>query len=293
MSNLDLTLIQDYTGGIRAPRDGQQGDVAIVDSTGANLEYVDPALITPGAGVPFATSMGPFQEGRKIVHDGAGRLDFKLRPKFVDLEDYFCSGGETTGTIGSLGWSFVGASTTMAHKSTSASFMVGAQRIITNTDTTVFTLGRDKFTRQFRLQYLDVMQFVVSTITALNQSVHLGFSDDLSTDGAGGDSIQFVYDAAVDGLWRTVTVSSGGTPEVNVGPSRAGNQLLTVVHDPTTPAILMYVDGVLVGSHTVALPSGEMGVGLKHSSSAPEEIRLAYFGYRSLAMPSPLAALEV
>lgn len=292
MSNLDLTLIQDYTGGIRAPRDGQQGDVAIVDSTGTNLEYVDPALITPAAGAPFATSMGPFQEGIRVRHDGAGRLNLSIQPKYAFLEDYFCSGGLTSGTIGSLGWNLQGGA--IAATTRSVSDELGGVRLEPSSAAySAMTLAPAGNQRAFDGSKIHVAQFVISISASIGGlSFAVGFDSTIGS-GTGISRMQFVYDSTVDGQLRSQTVQGGSV--VGSGPGVPlvldTEYLLTIVQDPDLSTVSYYIDSSLDDTHSSSgIGSMDLGFGM---TGLGRQMNVFYFGYRSHALLGAVSRLEI
>ena len=64
--NLDLALSVAYTGGIRAPVVGQEGYLAVVNSTGLNLEYIEPGVKLSDTTLKTSSSV---QVGRQWTHN--------------------------------------------------------------------------------------------------------------------------------------------------------------------------------------------------------------------------------
>tara|TARA_R110002096_G_scaffold108964_2_gene238498 strand:+ start:7979 stop:9835 length:1857 start_codon:yes stop_codon:yes gene_type:complete len=140
-----------------------------------------------------------------------------------------------------------------------------------NTGTNAFRLGEGKTSFAAR-----VCPWTLSTATD-EYICKVGFSNDISTGGAGSDEVGFRYDRVGDGInWRCITREGSNETDTDSGTvvlaSSIGANMVSLsfeVNEAGT-SVEFFIDGVSVATHTTNMPPNgqRLGYGIEMEASA-------------------------
>lgn len=215
------------------------------------------------------------------------------RPRDVHLQDYFVSGDNTTGQIGSLGWSLLGLGTPVAARA-SANLQSSSKIALTTSaaanDRTVLSLGSAEGTTVVNPSEVSIVQAVWNFNNNLTlKRGFFGMASTLATAPASVvDGLGILYDSSVGGNYLSLArVSSAGSP-VDTGaavPANTGELLTLWQSSPGTWRF--YVGERHVGTVSgTAAPTAAMNVGFRIETltTAAKTVRVGYFGLRAMSL---------
>ncbi len=219
------------------------------------------------------------------------------RPRDCFLQDYFCSGGTTSGTIGALGWGLFGAGTPAVTRN-SAGLNSANKLTLTTTaaanDRTTVCLSNSESGDVVDPQEFSVLQAIWNFNAVLtDKRVYFGLAASLTpAPGASTDAIGLLYDSSVGGNYLLLARAGSAGSAVDSGVAVPSNtpELLTIWQ--STPGVYrFYVGNRLLGTITgnTLIPNVPLNCGfrLETLTTAAKTQRVGYFGLRAMNLVSP------
>lgn len=217
--------------------------------------------------VTLTAAAGPVPGTRKLY-------DYRTA---VQLQDDFVSGGNTSGTIGALGWHFSGGAYAIqsseagapgiGRRSTSASSGVTAYFFLNNSKQDMFTAGSMNVLWRGRLNTNDV-----------NTTVRIGAAYLLNTTPTDG---QYFEKLDADTNWfavaRAASVQTGTRTDTGVAVDTSLHTFRVI---RTASAVIRYeIDGIVVATHIANIPSQALTPGYQiiNSTTADKTFDHDYF----------------
>lgn len=284
-------LGSEYTGGFPAPTqeeaEAEMLPIATIDSEGdPSLRYAPADEVITADGT-LAAALAPLLRGTGLTVT-SDLLVVRPRPRSLQLQDFFLSGGLTSGSIGVLGWGLNGVGTPAYTRPNAASLGGTKGQPATSAsanDRTSVTLGDTESKGISALDPVKILQCVWSMNNVLtDKRVFFGFMNDFSEEpSAATDALGIYYDSGIvsPANYRLISrASSAGSP-VDSGSAVPANtnQLLTLLQ-PTAGTWQFYIGNSLIGSISSGLPTVTMNIGfrLETLTAATKNLRLGYFG---------------
>jgi len=219
------------------------------------------------------------------------------RPRQLEIQDYFISGGITTGTIGALGWGLNGVGTPAVTRN-SVSLTSSAKLSLTTSgaanDRSSLTLGSAEGTTISAPEDVFLTQGIFDfNSDTTNKRVFFGFATSMATAPASvANSLGFLYDSSVDGNIYTIHRfgSTGTATTTGIAASAAAGSLFTIWQvTPTTYELR--IGGTVVATipqnlNVSTLPLS-IGWRLETLAAAAKTIRIGYFGMSSVTLDGP------
>jgi hypothetical protein len=231
-----------------------------------------------------ANTLAPMLRGVGLTVDASGKLAVRPRLRSPQLQEYFISGNNTSGSIGSLGWNLLGTGTPAATRTT-GTFTFRTLDIDTSNvanNRTVLALGETE-ARGVALpsEHTIIQAAWNNNADTANVRRFFGFSSNLGTEPSTvAECLGIYYDSAVSANYQLISrVGSAGAP-VDTGvpvPSTTAVELFSMVRNGTTWAF--YIGNTLIGS---VVSSGivagcNVGFRLETLTAAAKRWRLAAF----------------
>lgn len=223
----------------------------------------------------------------------AGKLAPRQRPRNAQIRDYFLSGNNTTGQVGSLGWNILGVGTPTVPR-TDSSFDGVTQRtaLVTSgalNDRTVLSLGLTENGKVALASEVKILQCAWRMAGQLtSKRAFFGLHDNLGTEpSAAVNCLGIYYDSAVNANYQIIARSaSSGTPTVTslAVPSNT-MELISMVQ--LTPGTWQFYSGnTLLGTISSGIPTAQMNVGFRCESltTGARTLHIAYFGMEANAV---------
>jgi hypothetical protein len=243
------------------------------------------------AGAPSAAqaaAMAAAVRGPGLTVTSAGTLKTRKRPRRVDEDDFFSSGGLTSGLIGKMNWGLFGVGTPSLTRTgltiDSPSRMTLATSAAANDRSVVKLNATSESADSFIVTNLNVLQCVINhNATLTNKRFFFGFHGNFATEpSAASDCLGIYYDSAVSPNYQIIARNGGvGSPVVtaSVVPSNTG-QILTL-HQSAAGAFDFRVGNTLVGTISSGLPTASVDIGFRVETltTASTSFRFGYVGY--------------
>lgn len=243
---------------------------------------------------PDAAVLAPLLRGVGLTVNSQSRLQLRPRPRKVILQDWFCTGGLTSGTIGSLAWNITGVGTpTVSALSTITS--LADRKIQLNVtgaanDVTSLTWGAAANTQKLSSPDVRLLQTVSKFGGHLtNKRFFFGLSSDFATNPtsvANCAGILFDSDVNATNYLLIARNASVGSP-INTGVAVPADspELLTIYNAPGGSTWEFRVGDAVIGTIPIAsLPTAGMNLGYRVQTlaAATRLHQLAYFGFESV-----------
>lgn len=289
----DLSL--EFSGGTPMPttEEATAGYIpqAALDAVGEPTLIYGPATDIIAADDTLATALAPTLRGVGLTVDASGNLQVRARPRKCVLQDYFITGGLTTGTIGTLAWNLGGVGTPAV--SSIATQGLAARKLIINVtssanDRTSLTWGQTESSTRLLLSDVRLVQTVHKFATHLaTKRWFFGFSSNFATEpSAAADCLGIYYDSAVSANYRIINRvgSAGAAVDTGVAAPSDTHELVTVYLVGST--YQFYIGNTLIGSVSAAVSTAGMNVGYRVETLAgtTRVHHVAYFGFESVQL---------
>jgi hypothetical protein len=212
----------------------------------------------------------------------------RLRPRAVQLQEYFISGNLVSGSIGSLGWNLLGTGTpSYARGVPSIMGSSGRGELTTSAavnDRAVLVLGETESRDILPPTDLNFLQCVVNQDAVLtNKRFFFGLQDTMASEpSAATANLGIYYDSAVSPNYQIIArTGAAGTP-TNTGvavPSTTA-ELLTILR-VADDNYQFYSGNTLLGTITSGVSDATaMAVGFRVEtlSTASKHVNIGYFG---------------
>lgn len=217
----------------------------------------------------------------------AGKLAVRQRPRSAQLKDYFLSGNNTSGQVGSLGWNILGTAAAACTR-TNATFDGAANRVSLVTgaalnDRAVLSLGLTENAQVAAAVDVKILQTAWKFAGQLtSKRAFFGLHDNLAIDAASAvNALGIYYDSAVSPNYQIIARSaSSGTPTVTTLPVPSNTLELISIVRQASGAFQFYSGNTLIGTISSGIPTAAMNVGFRVESltTATRSLQLAYFG---------------
>jgi hypothetical protein len=312
-----------------SPRSGNVGDLLDpLQSPPALLEVVDSSSLTPpaltsddientsdapgdtvsdalnGIGGGLATLQGEFET---LAADTAGtglhatgvnpqQLTTRIRPRLVQIADYFIGGSTVSGSIGQLGWTLgTGIGTPSVNRLSSGNFgtavssrlAVQASTALNDRTSMMLSVGESGATSALmRPQDLNILQTCLS-VPLTSRRIFFGLSDTFNqAPTAMTNALGFIYDSGVSPNWQIITrAASVGAAVITaaVVPSVVA-ELLSIVRI-ADDNYAFWIGNTLVGSILAGVAdTTNMNVGYQVTSLSAgpgSQVNVGYFGLQA------------
>ena len=240
-----------------------------------------------------------------LVSDGASGWWIETlhlpHPRDVTLQDWFCSGNSTTGSIGDLGWTLTGAGTPAVTRNATGMTSSGKLTLTTtaaSNDRTTICLAQTEAGNVVKPAEVTLLQ-AVQTFNAVTATKRLffGLATSLATAPASvADSLGFLYDSSVGANWLTIARfgSTGTATDTGVAASTADALLSIWQQSPLT--FRFYAGNTLLGTiaGSLAVSALPMNVGfrLETLTTSATTHKVGYFGMACRGLGSPFVSDE-
>lgn len=217
------------------------------------------------------------------------------RARQLAVQDWFISGGTTSGTIGALGWGLNGVGTPAVTRNSvdlDSTNRLSLTTSAASNDRSSLTLGNAEATTISAPENVAVLQglFDYNSDTA-NKRFFFGFATSMATAPASvANSLGFLFDSSADAT-NLHTIhrfgSTGTSTSTGIAASAAEGKMLTIWQvTPTTYELR--VGGTVVATipqnlNVTTLPLA-IGWRLETLTTAAKTIRIGYFGLESVTL---------
>ncbi len=253
------------------------------------------ANLSGGIAVPTATTVATLSARLRGVGltVASGRLLQRQRPRQGQLQDYFASGIATSGNIGALGWSLLGAGTpAFARADATQMGSTGRATLTTSAagnDRSVLTLGETETRKVLLASDLGTLQCAWNHDNVLtNKRIFFGLmSNGATAPAAAVDCLGIYYDSAVDTHYQIIARSgSVGSPTVTTLVVPSNTAELITIHQTPVGTFSFYSGNTLLGTISSGVPTAAMNVGfrLETLTTAAKTVNLGYFGLQVTAV---------
>lgn len=226
------------------------------------------------------------------LHNSNDVLTTRIRPRLVQLSDYFVSGGNASGSIGQLGWSLLGNGTPAITRfngnfgTSSVTNRITLQTSAAINDRSSLLLADSETRTIMRPTELNILQACVALPSLLNKRVFFGLNDNFAAPPAATlNCLGFLWDSAVNANWQIVSRElNGGVPVVTTVPPSGAPQLLTIMR-LGDDVYQFYIGNTLVGTISAGVADATgMAVGFQVTTLAVASATLAigYFGLQAV-----------
>lgn len=223
------------------------------------------------------------------------------RPRDVLLQDWFCSGNTTSGSIGALNWNLLGAGTPACTRVSTGMPSSGKLTLTTtaaSNDRTTLCLAQTEAGNVAKPADVTLLQTVQNFNSATaTKRVFIGLATSLATAPASvANSLGFLYDSSVGANWLTIARfgSTGTATDTGVAASTSDALLSLWQQSPMT--FRFYVGNTLVGTiaGSLAVSSLPMNVGFRVETltTSATTHRVGYFGLECRGLGSPYLSDE-
>lgn len=248
--------------------------------------------ITVPAGPTGATGATPSASdlrggGLTVV---SGDLAVRQRPRYAQIRDYFLSGGTTTGTIGSLGWSLVGNGTPAYARASGAQIGSTARGSLSTSgasnDRASLVLGDTETRTVIMPSDLVVAQFAITSATNASKRVFMGISSTFATEPSTvADCLGIYYDSAVSANYRVISRSGSAGSATDTGVAFPTAAHLVTIHQSAAGVYAFYVGNTLVGTISSGISSAAMNFGIRVETltASARTVTLGYIGLEAVA----------
>jgi hypothetical protein len=227
------------------------------------------------------------------IHVASNQLTTRIRPRLVQLCDYFIGGTAVSGSIGQLAWTLLGSGTpAVARGNSFFSTATTANRITLSTssvigDRSCLMLGDTETRQVLRPTELGIVQALWATPLG-NRRLFFGLSDNFATAPAAMvNGIGIYYDSALSPNYQLIArAASVGSPS-NTGVAVPGStaELVTMLR-VADDNYQFYVGNTLIGTILAGVPdTGGMNIGFRAEALAasPATWTIGYFGLQLAA----------
>ena len=240
-----------------------------------------------------------------LVSDGAAgwwveTLDLP-RPRDVTLQDWFCSGNSTTGSIGDLGWTLTGAGTPAVTRNSTGMASSGKLTLTTSAasnDRTTICLAQTEAGNVARPADVTLLQAAQSfnSVTATKR-LFIGLATSFVTAPASvADSLGFLYDSSVGANWLTIARFGSTGTATDTGVAASTSDALLSIWQQSPLTFRFYAGNTLLGTiaGSLAVSNLPMNVGfrLETLTTSATTHRVGYFGMVCNGLGSPFLADE-
>lgn len=224
------------------------------------------------------------------VQTSGALLTTRIRPRLVQVSDYFLGGTVSSGQIGQIGWSLVGLGTPAATRANGGfSINVNTRLNVATSnvsgDRTSLVLGETESRQVMRPTDLDIMQCCWG-FSLSNKRVFFGLSENFAlAPAAMNNAIGIFYDSAVSPNYQIISrAASAGAPVVTSSAVPASTAELITIRRIADDNYEFYVGNTLIGTILAGVAdTTSMNVGFRVETLAASAASLSvgYFGLQA------------
>lgn len=264
-TNLDLQLIDAYTGGVNLPSASQANLVCVANAAGTNLAYKTAASAFTIDG-SVAAALAPQLRGVGLTVDVNNKLAPVPRPRTLSLQDYFIGGTLTSGNIGTLGWNLFGTGTPAISliSGNLGNRMVRLTTTAGATDSAILCLGASVTGSICQPGDANRVQASMRLPALTSRRVFFGFSSDFSVSpAAAAECLGIMFDSTVSASnWLRVSRSaSAGAPADNGIAALNNSRELITIYQPTSGVFQLYSGNTLLGTLNTNISASALNLG--------------------------------
>jgi hypothetical protein len=265
-TNLDVQLIDAYTGGVNLPSASQANQVAVANPQGNNLAY-KPAAEAFTIDGSVAAALAPLLRGIGLTVDSNNKLAPVPRPRTLQLQDYFIGGTLTSGNIGTLGWNLFGTGTP-AISLISGNLGNRMVRLTTTsgaTDSAILCLGATAAGSICQPGDVNRLQASMRLPALTARRVFFGFSSDFSVSpAAAAECLGVMFDSTISATnWlRVARSASTGAPADNGIAALNNSRELITLYQPVAGTYQLYSGNNLLGTLNTNISVSALNIGI-------------------------------
>jgi hypothetical protein len=222
-----------------------------------------------------------------------GKLQTRIRPRRLKMEERFLSGNATSGQIGQLGWNLLGSGTPALNRvDVATEGTLEKIDLVTSAasgDRSSLVLGETETRKVGTATNLVLLQCAWGGALT-SRRWFFGFNSNFATEpSAAVSALGIYYDSAVSANYQIIARDASAGSPVNTGVAVPNDTAeLITIEQLTTGSFKFYSGNTLLGTISSGVPTAAMNLGwrLETLTTATRTLKLGYFNWEANALAS-------